>query len=64
MKTISRGQAKVGTAIKFLAQNDELASTLKVIVKEKNEQLSRAFDNVSIVGAIIVLICTPLALMT
>lgn len=64
LKTISGGQAKVGTAIKFLAQKDELASTLKVIVKEKNEQLSRAFDNVFIVGAIIVLICTPLALMT
>lgn len=64
LKTISGGQAKVGTAIKFLAQKDELASTLKVIVKEKNEQLSRAFDNVFIVEAIIVLICTPLALMT
>lgn len=35
LKTISGGQAKVGTAIKFLAQKDELASTLKVIVKEK-----------------------------
>lgn len=64
LKTISGGQAKVGTAIKLLAQKDELASALKVIVKEKNEQLSRAFDNVFIVGAIIVLICTPLALMT
>ena len=64
LKTIAGGQAKVGTAIKLLAQKDELASALKVIVKEKNEQLSRAFDNVFIVGAIIVLICTPLALMT
>lgn len=64
LKTISGGQAKVGTAIKLLAQKDELASALKVIVKEKNEQLSRAFDNVFIIGAIIVLICTPLALMT
>ena len=64
LKTISGGQAKVGTAIKLLAQKDELSSALKVIVKEKNEQLSRAFDNVFIVGAIIVLICTPLALMT
>ena len=64
LKTISGGQAKVGTAIKLLAQKDELASALKVIVKEKNEQLSRAFDNVFIVGAVIVLICTPLALMT
>ena len=64
LKTISGGQAKVGTAIKLLAQKDELASALKVIVKEKNEQLSRAFDNVFIVGATIVLICTPLALMT
>ena len=58
------GQAKVGTAIKLLAQKDELSSALKVIVKEKNEQLSRAFDNVFIIGAIIVLICTPSALMT
>ena len=64
LKTISGDQAKVGTAIKLLAQKDELSSALKVIVKEKNEQLSRAFDNVFIVGAIIVLICTPLALMT
>lgn len=64
LKTISRGQVKVGTAIKLLAQKDELTVALKVIVKEKNEQLSRAFDNVFLVGAIIVLICTPLALMT
>ena len=64
LKTISGGQAKVGTAIKLLAQKDELSSALKVIVNEKNNQLSRAFDNVFIVGAIIVLICTPSALMT
>ena len=64
LKTISGEQANVGTAVKLLAQRDELSSALKVIVKEKNEQLSRAFDNVFIVGATIVLICTPLALMT
>ena len=64
LKTISGGQAKVGTAIKLLAQKDELASALKVIVNEKNDQLSRAFDNVFIVGASVVLICTPSALMT
>ena len=64
LKTISGGQAKVGTAIKLLAQKDELSSALKVIVNEKNDQLSRAFDNVFIVGAIVVLICTPSALMT
>ena len=48
LKTISGGQAKVGTAIKLLAQKDELSSALKVIVNEKNDQLSRAFDNVFI----------------
>lgn len=64
LRTISGGQVKVGTAIKLLAQKDELTAALKVIVKEKNEQLSRAFDNVFLVGTIIVLICTPLALMT
>ena len=64
LKTISGGQAKVGTAVKLLAQRDELSSALKVIVNEKNDQLSRAFDNVFIVGAIVVLICTPSALMT
>ena len=35
LKTISGGQAKVGTAIKLLAQKDELSSALKVIVNEK-----------------------------
>ena len=64
LKTISGEQAKVGTAVKLLAQRDELSSALKVIVNEKNDQLSRAFDNVFIVGAIVVLICTPSALMT
>ena len=64
LKTISGGQVKVGTAIKLLAQKEELTASLNTIVEEKNEQLSTAFDNVFIVGAIIVLICTPLALMT
>jgi len=64
LKTISGGQSEVGTAIKLLAQKDELTAALDTIVEEKNEQLSWAFDNVFIIGAIIVLICTPLALMT
>lgn len=64
LEVISRGQTEIGTAIKLLAQKDELTAALKVIVKEKNRQLSQAFDNVFIVGGVIVLICTPLALMT
>ena len=64
LKTISGGQSEVGTAIKLLAQKDELTAALDTIVEEKNEQLSRAFDNVFIIGAIIVLICAPLTLMT
>lgn len=64
LKTISGGQSEVGTAIKLLAQKDELTAALDTIVEEKNEQLSRAFDDVFIIGAIIVLIWTPLALMT
>ena len=64
LKVISDGQTELGTAIKLLAQKDELTSAFKVIIKEKNKQLSQAFDNVFIIGGGIVFICTPLALLT
>lgn len=64
LKVISDGQTELGTAIKLLAQKDELTSAFKVIIKEKNKQLSQAFDNVFVIGGGIVFICTPLALLT
>ena len=35
LKTISGGQSEVGTAIKLLAQKDELTAALDTIVEEK-----------------------------
>ncbi|MGX4592698.1 MFS transporter [Leuconostoc sp. JNUCC 76] len=62
--TLLNGQKNILEAIKLLAQRDELKSTLSEIKKEKNTSLSRAFSNTYVVCAFLLLLCSPIALLS
>ncbi|MCP0887386.1 MFS transporter [Ligilactobacillus sp. WILCCON 0076] len=62
--TISKKQAKILTAIKLLAQKQVLKDTLTQIKHKKNQRISTAFSRTYVVGALIVLVVSPIALWT
>ncbi|MGL5887986.1 MAG: MFS transporter [Leuconostoc suionicum] len=62
--TLLNGQKNILEAIKLLAQRDELKSALSEIKKEKNTSLSRAFSNTYVVCAFLLLLCSPIALLS
>ncbi|MBS1007485.1 MFS transporter [Leuconostoc suionicum] len=62
--TLLSGQKNILEAIKLLAQKDELQSTLSEIKKEKNTSLSHAFSNTYVVCAFLLLLCSPIALLS
>lgn len=64
LRQLGQGQTKVTTAIKLLAQKDELSSIFNHIVKTKNHELSRAFSHVYLTGMILLLLCLPLTIYT
>nr|WP_205395659.1 MFS transporter [Streptococcus lutetiensis] len=61
---LSQGQAKLGQGIQLLAQKEELNDTFQKIKDSKNKNLSQAFNQVFIIGSLIVLITSPLAYLT
>ncbi|EHJ52284.1 DHA2 family efflux MFS transporter permease subunit [Streptococcus macacae] len=64
LTTLSAGQKKMTSAIQLLAQKKELTDSLHAITQSKNDELSKAFDQVFNIGGIIVLVCIPLAFLT
>lgn len=62
--SLGEGQVQLGLAIQLLAQKEELTDTFKQIKDSKNKNLSQAFDQVFVVGSLIVLLSTPLAYLT
>ncbi|MGL5898755.1 MAG: MFS transporter, partial [Lactobacillaceae bacterium] len=61
---ISQGQKKLLVGLKQLAQKEALTTALKRIKHTKNRQISQAFSHTYLVGAAIVLILSPIALLT
>lgn len=61
---ISQKQKKVLIAIKLLAQKRELNHALNQIKYKKNQQISKAFSHTYLLGSLIVLVLSPVALWT
>ena len=61
---LAKGQTQLGLAVQLLAQKEELTDTFKQIKDSKNKNLSQAFDQVFVIGSLIVLLLTPLAYLT
>ncbi|WP_057490004.1 MDR family MFS transporter [Streptococcus orisasini] len=61
---LAKGQTQLGLAVQLLAQKEELTDTFKQIKDSKNKNLSKAFDQVFVIGSLIVLLSTPLAYLT
>ncbi|KRN28029.1 MFS transporter [Liquorilactobacillus mali] len=61
---ISQSQQKVLTVIKLLAQKEALTKALTRIKNEKNQHISSAFSHTYILGSLIVLLLSPVALWT
>ncbi|SDI64268.1 MFS transporter [Streptococcus equinus] len=61
---LSQGKAQLGQGIQLLAQKEELTDTFQKIKDSKNKNLSQAFNQVFIIGSLIVLITSPLAYFT
>ena len=60
--TLENGQNKVSTAIQLLAQKNELQNVLHQIKQQKNTQLSQAFSKTYLICAIMLVLCSPIAL--
>ncbi|MFV4978187.1 hypothetical protein VST05_09115, partial [Lactobacillus delbrueckii subsp. lactis] len=58
------GQKKMLVGLKQLAQKAALTTALRKIKHTKNRQISQAFSHTYLVGAMIVLILSPIALLT
>lgn len=61
---ISQGQKNLLVGLKQLAQKEALTTALRKIKHTKNQQISQAFSHTYLVGAVIVLILSPIALLT
>lgn len=61
---ISQGQKKLLVGLKQLAQKEALTKALRKIKHTKNQQISQAFSHTYLVGAVIVLVLSPIALLT
>lgn len=61
---ISQGQKKLLVGLKQLAQKEALTTALRKIKHTKNRQISQAFSHTYLVGAVIVFILSPIALLT
>ena len=61
---ISQGQKKLLVGLKQLAQKEALTTALRKIKHTKNRQISQAFSHTYLVGAVIILILSPSALLT
>ena len=64
LQKISQGQKKLLVGLKQLAQKEALTTALRKIKHTKNQQISQAFSHTHLVGAVIVLILSPIALLT
>ncbi|NLQ56264.1 MFS transporter, partial [Streptococcus mutans] len=64
LTTLSAGQKKMSSAIQLLAQKKELTDSLHAITQSKNDELSKAFDQVFNIGGIIVFVFIPLSFLT
>lgn len=61
---IAQGQNKLLIGIKQLAQKEALTKALRKIKHTKNRQISRAFSHTYLLGALLVLVLSPIALLT
>lgn len=61
---ISQGQKKLLVGLKQLAQKEALTTALRKIKHTKNQQISQAFSHTYLEGTVIVLILSPIALLT
>ncbi|MBA1392836.1 MFS transporter, partial [Lactobacillus sp. XV13L] len=61
---ISYGQNKLLSGIKQLAQKEVLINAIKKINHDKNRQISHAFSQTYLLGAVVILILSPIALFT
>lgn len=62
--TLEQGQSKTSTAVQLLAQKDELQDALNQIKAHKNTQMSQAFSKTYLICAMILVICSPIALFS
>ncbi|UQS84391.1 MFS transporter [Bombilactobacillus thymidiniphilus] len=62
--SLAGAQKKLLTSTQLLAQKQELKSVLKGIKHQKNRQLTKAFSRTYLLGAIIVLLCSPITWWT
>lgn len=61
---INQGQHKLLIGIKQLAQKEALTNALRKIKHTKNRQISRAFSHTYLLSALIILVLSPIALLT
>lgn len=61
---LEQGQNKTSTAVQLLAQKDELQDALHQIKAHKNTQMSQAFSKTYLICAMILVICSPIALFS
>ena len=60
INTLSKGQRKIGIAVKLLAQKQQLISALNKIQAKKNNELANAFAQVFILTSLLTIIWLPL----
>lgn len=64
INALSKGQRKIGIAIKLLAQKQQLISALNKIQATKNNELANAFAQVFILTSLLTIIWLPLCWFT
>lgn len=62
--SLSGSQQRLLTGTQLLAQKQELKSVMKDIKYQKNRQLTKAFSKTYLLGAMIVLVCSPITWWT
>ena len=64
INALSKGQRKIGIAVKLLAQKQQLISALNKIQAKKNNELANAFAQVFILTSLLTIIWVPLCWFT
>ncbi len=63
-RNLIAAQKTISIKIALLAQADEIKSSLKDIKTYKNRQITSAFSQIYILSALLVIVCSPIALWT